>query len=96
MGKDLPTFSSAKALLEQTLASWRKKWGATVNGNEYEIISRFSVFVLVSTVIQRQLHAGKADPEGRKYCETLALEVICSALNHYKTWSATLNSDTFE
>jgi hypothetical protein len=63
---------------------------------EYDIIARLSTFVLVLTFVQRQQHAGQAEAEARRYCETLAFEVCCAAINHYKSWPGLLNSATFE
>lgn len=54
------------------------------------------MFVLVLTILRRKLHAGQEDAECRATCETYAFEVVCTAINHYKSWPGLLNSATFE
>lgn len=64
--------------------------------HEYDIIARFATFVLVLTILRRRLHFGHDDAECRATCETYAFEVVCTAINHYKSWPGLLNSATFE
>lgn len=95
--KEVLTYVAARDLLNQNYSKWRSKWGVVVGGpSEYDIIARFSCFVLISIVVQRQEHAGKVDPPARDYCVDEAFEVCCSAIHHYKTWTGLLNSATFE
>lgn len=63
---------------------------------EYDIIARFSAFVLVMTLVQRQQQTGRLDLGSRRYYETVAFEVCCAAIDHYTSWPGLLNSATFE
>ena len=63
---------------------------------EYDIIARFSTFVLVMTLVQRQQQTGRLESHTRRYCESVAFEVCCAAIDHYTSWTGLLNSATYE
>lgn len=63
---------------------------------EYDIIARFSTFVLALTLMKKRRFAGGTEHEARQACETIAFEVVCASITHYKSWIGLLNSATFE
>jgi len=63
--------------------------------HEYDIIARFSAFVLALTLLKKG-DQSKDDPQARAICEDMAFEVCCASIMHYKTWVGLLNSATFE
>ncbi|KAK4688960.1 hypothetical protein P7C73_g1146, partial [Tremellales sp. Uapishka_1] len=88
-----PTLSS----IEASMSVWRKEWSAeTQSTKEYDIISRFSHFVLALTVMRKVGSHPTAKAEASKACDLLAFEVCCSSINHYRTWNGLLNSATFD
>lgn len=64
--------------------------------SEYDIISRFQNFVLLSTIVHRESTTGTNESQARRHCEILAFEVVCASIHHYKACTSHLNSETFE
>ncbi|WVQ79664.1 hypothetical protein IAT38_001764 [Cryptococcus sp. DSM 104549] len=95
--RGLSNFTSDYALIEKAMSEWRTKWAVEIQTtHEYDIIARFSTFVLVLTLVRKKQRAGAIETEARRACEVLAFEVCCAAINHYKSWTGLLNSATFD
>ncbi|OCF41834.1 transcription factor [Kwoniella heveanensis CBS 569] len=93
----LSDFKADKEVIDQTLSNWRKKWSnETQRTLEYDIIARFSTFVLHLTLLRKGQYEDKMELEARQACEELAFEVCCTSINHYKSWKGLLNSATFD
>ncbi|KAK8845637.1 hypothetical protein IAR55_006353 [Kwoniella newhampshirensis] len=92
------TFDLARdqELINLSMAEWRSRWANEIKiTREYDIIAKFSEFVLTLTVMKKQTSTGY-EVEARSACETIAFEVCCLAINHYKSWTGLLNSATFD
>nr|XP_018264996.1 uncharacterized protein I303_03178 [Kwoniella dejecticola CBS 10117]OBR87154.1 hypothetical protein I303_03178 [Kwoniella dejecticola CBS 10117] len=90
-------FRTNMNLIEQAMSDWRTKWAMEITSTlEYDIIARFSTFVLALTLLKKDHEDDQDDIEARKACETLAFEVCCASINSYKSWSGILNSATFD
>ncbi|WRT65953.1 uncharacterized protein IL334_002904 [Kwoniella shivajii] len=84
-------------LINNSLIEWRNKWAVEITSTlEYDIIARFSTFVLALTLLKKNPQKDDSDTEARKACETLAFEVCCASTNNYKSWNGVLNSATFD
>ena len=46
--------------------------------------------------MKKRQYAGGEELEAQRACETIAFEVVCAAIAHYKSWRGLLNSATFE
>ncbi|WWD22586.1 hypothetical protein CI109_107079 [Kwoniella shandongensis] len=89
-------FKRDKDLIERSLSDWRHRWASEIETTcEYDIIAKFSTFVLALTIKQKQLST-ENETEARETCETVAFEVCCLSINHYKSWKGLLNSATFD
>ncbi|CAD6588347.1 MAG: hypothetical protein CYPHOPRED_004341 [Cyphobasidiales sp. Tagirdzhanova-0007] len=94
--KESLTFSEERNAIDKSLAEWRKKAGTVIGGpGEYDIIVRFSNFVLVSTIVQRQQHVGRVEPGAPTfdtsmvaYCALFIVHAIESSASELLTdWS---------
>ncbi|KAH8079615.1 putative transcription factor [Filobasidium floriforme] len=89
--------ADSMAVIDESLDAWRQAWQTEISSTkEYDIIARFSAFVLVMTLVQRQQQTGRLDLGSRRYYETVAFEVCCAAIDHYTSWPGLLNSATFD
>nr|XP_019007650.1 uncharacterized protein I206_07665 [Kwoniella pini CBS 10737]OCF46431.1 hypothetical protein I206_07665 [Kwoniella pini CBS 10737] len=90
-------FRTHMDLIEKMMSEWRAKWAVEITStSEYDIIARFSTFVLALTLLRKDHEDDKDEIEARKACETLAFEVCCASINNYKSWIGILNSATFD
>ncbi|WVQ74083.1 hypothetical protein IAR50_003667 [Cryptococcus sp. DSM 104548] len=90
-------FAAGKEFIDKGMADWRKRWAIEITStHEYDIIARFSTFVLALALVKKRQATGHIESEARKACEALAFDVCCGAINHYKTWEGLLNSATFD
>ncbi|ODN85654.1 transcription factor [Cryptococcus wingfieldii CBS 7118] len=90
-------FAAGKEFIDRGMADWRKRWAVeSTSTHEYDIIARFSAFVLALALVKKRQATGHIESEARKVCEALAFDVCCGAINHYKTWQGLPNSATFD
>ncbi|WVO25131.1 uncharacterized protein IAS62_006520 [Cryptococcus decagattii] len=90
-------FTSGKEFIDRSMAEWRRRWSYEIQStHEYDIIARFSAFVLALTLVKKRQLTGQIEREARRVCEVLAFDVVCAAIHHYKTWKGLLNSATFD
>ncbi|ORY25458.1 putative transcription factor [Naematelia encephala] len=89
-------FETDKQLVDRAMDEWRTKWADEISSTlEYDIIARFSTFILALTLLRKQYNE-ETEAAARDTCETIAFEVCCASINHYKSWTGILNSATFD
>ncbi|AFR95234.2 transcription factor [Cryptococcus neoformans C23] len=95
--QNYPDFASGEEYIDRSMAEWRRRWSYEIQStHEYDIIARFSAFVLALTLVKKRQLTGQIEREARRACEVLAFDVVCAAIHHYKTWNGLLNSATFD
>ncbi|WVR04388.1 hypothetical protein IAU60_001390 [Kwoniella sp. DSM 27419] len=93
----LSNFASDKEVIMEKVAEWRHRWRSETSGTlEYDIIAKFSTFVMALTLAKKGHYDESMEAEARRTCEALAFEVCCTTIHHYKSWKGILNSATFD